>query len=74
MVSVTETDLNGNTLRVNTYAYDHLHRLVSTTYGATGQTYAPIYESNSEGYASPDNSVIGVILDNKFTMLLMERL
>ena len=67
VVSVTETYLNGNTLRVNTYVYDELHRLLVTTYGATGQSYAPIYESNSEGYASPDDAVIGVTLDNKFT-------
>ncbi len=59
--------MSGNELRTNSYTYDEKHRLVSTTYGETKHTYKPIYEKDSRGIDYPDDTVIGVTLDGKFT-------
>ena len=52
VTEVLEKDsATGATLRTNAYVYDtEAHnKVLSTTYGATGQTYIPIYEQNSAG-------------------------
>jgi RHS repeat-associated protein len=54
-------------LRTNTFAYDSKKRLAATTYGAVGQTYRPIYEKNASGHEYPDDVVVGIKLDGKFT-------
>ena len=61
--------MNGNELRRNEYTYDEKHRLISTTYDETKHTYKPIYEKDSRGIDYPDDTVIGVTLDGKFTDL-----
>jgi RHS repeat-associated protein len=48
--------------------YDYKNRLEATTYGATGHRYKPIYEKvlkNRIEYDSPDDSVVGVVLETK---------
>ena len=69
VIEVKETDLNGVPLRTNTFAYDSKKRLVATTYGAVGQTYRPIYEKNASEHEYPDDAVVGIELDGKFTDL-----
>ena len=68
VTEVLEKDsATGATLRTNTYVYDtEAHnKVLSTTYGATGQKYIPIYEQNSAGDYYPDHAVIGVELETK---------
>ena len=67
MIEIKESDLNGVLLRTNTFAYDSIKRLAATTYGAVGQTYRPIYEKNASGHEYPDDVVVGIKLDGKFT-------
>ena len=67
VIEIKETDLNGTLLRTNTFAYDSKKRLSGTTYGELGQTYRPIYEKDSDEHEYPDNAVVGVRLDGKFT-------
>ena len=67
VIEIKETDLNGVLLRTNTFAYDAKKRLAATTYGAVGQTYRPIYEKNASGHEYPDDIVVGIKLDGKFT-------
>ena len=67
MTKIVETDTNGNILATNTFVFDANERLTSKTYGAVGQTYRPIYEKNASGYVYPDNEVLGITLDGKFT-------
>ena len=67
MIGIKETDLNGVLLRTNTFSYDSKKRFSATTYGAVGQTYRPIYEKNSSGHEYPDDVVVGIKLDGKFT-------
>ncbi len=67
VIEIKETDLNGVLLRTNTFAYDSKKRLAATTYGAVGQTYRPIYEKNASGHEYPDDVVVGIKLDGKFT-------
>ena len=67
VIEIKESDLNGVLLRTNTFAYDSKRRLAATTYGAVGQTYRPIYEKNASGYEYPDDVVVGIKLDDKFT-------
>ena len=69
MIEIKETNLNGVLLRTNTFAYDSKKRLVATTYGAVGQTYRPIYEKNASEHEYPDDAVVGIELDGKFTDL-----
>ena len=69
VIEIKETDLNGISLRTNTFVYDSKKRLAATTYGSVGQTYRPIYEKNTSGHEYPDNAVIGIELDGKFTDL-----
>ena len=68
MTKIVETDTNGNILATNTFVFDANERLTSKTYGAVGQTYRPVYEKNSNGYIYPDNEVLGITLDGKFTV------
>ena len=67
MTKIVETDTNGNILATNTFVFDANERLTAKTYGAVGQTYRPIYEKNASGYVYPDNEIIGITLDGKFT-------
>ena len=67
VIAIKEYDLNGLLLRINTFAYDSKERLASIAYGAVGQTYRPIYDKNANGYEYPDNVVVGIKLDGKFT-------
>ena len=67
MTKIVETDTNGNILATNTFVFNANERLTSKTYGAVGQTYHPIYEKNASGYVYPDNEVMGIALDGKFT-------
>ena len=64
---IYEADTNGNTLAANVFIFDTNERLISKTYSAVGQTYRPVYEKNANGYVYPDNEVIGITLDGKFT-------
>ena len=67
VVRITESDMYGNILRKNRYTYDEKHKLIATTYGETGQKYTPIYDERSDGIEYPDDTVIGVTLEGKFT-------
>lgn len=67
VTKIVETDTNGNILATNTFVFDANDRLTSKTYGAVGHTYRPVYEKNSNGYIYPDNEVLGITLDGKFT-------
>ena len=68
MTKIEECDeLSGEVLTTNTFVFDANERLTSKTYGAVGHTYRPIYEKNASGYIYPDNEVMGITLDGKFT-------
>ena len=67
VTKIVETDTNGNVLATNTFVFDADERLTSKTYGAVGQTYRPVYEKNANGYIYPDNEILGITLDGKFT-------
>ncbi len=68
VTKIVETDkATGSVLATNTFVFDTNERLTSTTYGAVGQTYRPVYEKNASGYVYPDNEVLGITLDGKFT-------
>ena len=67
VTQIVETDTSGNTLATNTFVFDANERLTSKTYGAVEQTYRPVYEKNASGYIYPDNEVLGITLDGKFT-------
>ena len=64
---IIETDTNGNILATNTLVFDANERLTAKTYGAVGHTYCPVYEKNASGYVYPDNEILGITLDGKFT-------
>ena len=65
---IVETDLSsGTVLATNSFAFDDSERLVSKTYGAIGHVYKPIYEKDANGYIYPDNEVVGIELDGKYT-------
>ncbi|MBO5222578.1 MAG: hypothetical protein J6C26_09725 [Clostridia bacterium] len=67
VIKVEETDIaSGALLATNTFVYDSDERLTSRTYGSVGHTYRPVYEAYGTGYY-PDNEVLGVTLDGKFT-------
>lgn len=57
----------GKILATNTFVFDADERLTSKTYGAIGQTYRPVYEENANGHVYPDNEVLGITLDGRFT-------
>ena len=67
VTKIVETDTNGNILATNTFVFDANERLTSKTYGAVGHTYRPVYEKNANGYIYPDNEILGITLDGKFT-------
>ena len=67
VTQIVETDTSGNTLATNTFVFDSNERLTSKTYGAVEQTYRPVYEKNASGAIYPDNEVLGITLDGKFT-------
>ena len=68
VVKVVETDsASGAVLTTNTFVFDADERLTLRTYGAVGQTYRPVYEQSPHGYICPDNEVLGITLDGKFT-------
>ncbi len=68
VTKIVETDkVSGTVLAINTFVFDANERLTCKTYGAVGQTYRPVYEKNAIGYVYPDNEVIGITLDGKFT-------
>ncbi len=54
-------------IATNTFVFDSNERLTSRTYGAVGQTYRPVYETNASGHIYPDNEVLGIKLDGKYT-------
>lgn len=67
VTKIVETDTNGNILATNTFVFDANERLTSKTYSAVGHTYRPVYEKNANGYIYPDNEILGIALDDKFT-------
>ena len=68
VVKIAETNASGGaTLATNTFVYDADERLTSKTYSAVGQTYRPVYETDSGGHIYTDNEVMGITLDGKFT-------
>ena len=68
VTKIIENDkTTGAVLATNTFEFDANERLTSKTYGAVGQTYRPVYEKNASGYVYPDNEVLGITLDGKFT-------
>ena len=68
VTQIIETNkTTGAVLATNTFVFDSNERLTSRTYGAVGQTYRPVYETNASGHIYPDNEVLGIKLDGKFT-------
>ncbi len=68
VTKIVETDKTTEAvIATNTFVFDSNERLTSRTYGAVGQTYSPVYEKNASGYIYPDNEVLGIKLNGKFT-------
>ena len=67
VICVKETDNKTGSKVENTFDYPDGQLLNTKTYGATGQTYTMLYETDDAGHRYPDNVVVGVILQNKFT-------
>ena len=67
VIEIKESDLKGILLRTNTFTYDSKRRLAATTYGAVGHTYRPVYEKNASECEYPDDAIVGITLDGKFT-------
>ena len=68
VTKIVETDkATGKILATNTFVFDANERLTSKTYGAVSQIYRPVYEKNEKDRVYPDNEVVGISLDGKFT-------
>ena len=68
IAAVTKRDATTSAvISTDTYTYDSAKRLISKTYGAVDHTYSPIYECDDSQSIYPDDNVIGVTLDGKFT-------
>ncbi len=68
LIKVVEANVTtGAVIATNTFVFDSNERLTATTYSAVGQTYSPIYEENENGKIYPDNEVVGITLNGKYT-------
>ena len=59
--------VSGYVLSTNTFVFDANERLTAKKYGAVNHTYRPVYEKDENGQVYPDNEVLGITLDGKFT-------
>lgn len=68
VVSVVESSESCDCeIATNTTTYDKHKRVISQTYGATGQTYETLYEKEGISKVYPDGEAIGVYLEDHFS-------
>ncbi len=68
VIRIVEKDAaSGAVLTTNDFVFDENERLTHKLYGAVNQIYRPLYEATTRGYIYPDNEVIGITLEGKYT-------